>query len=363
MTASAWVKAEWGELATLEYGRALRDYRASSGSTAVYGTNGRIGSSDVAPQSAGPGVIIGRKGAYRGVHFSPDQFFVIDTAFWLKPKSPIDLRWAYYELLTHDLNSMDSGSAIPSTSRDAFYRMPVLVPPIAVQRGIAATLGAIDDKLVSNHRLIALIPKLIRARIALAASRDSSIVPVASLARFINGGAYTKGASGTGRMVLRIAELNSGPGRSTVYSDIEVPEDKTAHAGDILMSWSGSLDVYRWFRDEAIINQHIFKVIPTGYPSWLVFDRLEAVMPVFKGIAQDKATTMGHIQRGHLESTTIDLPSAEEIEELDSALGPLWERLLLAERENVKLGALRDALLPELLSGRIRVGEVAELVP
>jgi type I restriction enzyme S subunit len=213
-----------------------------------------------------------------------------------------------------------------------------------------------------NHRLIALIPKLIRARIAVAVSRGSSMVSVASLASFINGGAYTKGASGTGRMVLRIAELNSGPGRSTVHSDIEVPEEKTANAGDILMSWSGSLDVYRWFRDEAIINQHIFKVIPTGYPSWLVFDRLEAVMPVFQGIAHDKATTMGHIQRGHLESTKVDIPSSEEIERLDLALGPLWERLLLLERENVKLEFLRDVLLPELLTGRIRVSEAEEVL-
>ncbi len=40
-------------------------------------------------------------------------------------------------------------------------------------------------------------------------------------------------------MVVRITELNSGPGGSTVYTDLEVPEDKTAHAGDLLMSWSG----------------------------------------------------------------------------------------------------------------------------
>lgn len=156
-------------------------------------------------------------------------------------------------------------------------------------------------------------------------------------------------------MVIRIAELNSGPSGSTVYNDIDVPDEKTARAGDILMSWSGSLGVYRWFRDEAIINQHIFKVIPTDYPAWLVFDRLDAVMPVFRGVAADKATTMGHIQRGHLETTNIEIPSNPMIEQLDVILSPLWERLLSAEREVVRLTALRDALLPELLSGRIRV--------
>ena len=160
-------------------------------------------------------------------------------------------------------------------------------------------------------------------------------------------------------MVLRIAELNSGPGGSTVNTDLDVRDDKTARAGDLLMSWSGSLDVYRWRRDEAIINQHIFKVIPKGLPAWLVHDRLKAVMPIFQSIAKDKATTMGHIQRGHLESTTVLVPSPEQIEYLDIRLGPLWDRLLLAEREMHTLAALRDALLPELLSGRVRVLEAA----
>lgn len=229
----------------------------------------------------------------------------------------------------------------------------VALPPIEEQRAISATLGALDYKIESNRRLIDLIPQLMRARID-AVVDSGAQVSVSSLASFINGGAYTKGATGTGRMVLRIAELNSGPGGSTVYNDIVVPDDKTARAGDILMSWSGSLGVYRWFRDEAIINQHIFKVIPTGYPAWLVFDRLGAVMSVFRGVAQDKATTMGHIQRGHLESTKITVPSTESIDRLSESLTPLWERLLVADRENIRLSAARDALLPELLSGRLR---------
>jgi type I restriction enzyme S subunit len=257
---------------------------------------------------------------------------------------------------------VQTGSAVPHISGGQIGAFEFDLPDIATQRAIASMLGTLDEKLESSRRLTALIPPLVRAQVAAAMSRRSSAGTVASLARFTNGGAYTKGASGTGRMVLRIAELNSGPGGSTVYSDIAVPDDKIARAGDILMSWSGSLDVYRWFRDDAIVNQHIFKVTPTGYPSWLVFDRLDAVMPVFQRIAQDKATTMGHIQRGHLESTTIELPAPEDIERLDSTLGPLWERLLLAERENVTLEALRDALLPGLLSGRVRVGEAAEVL-
>lgn len=235
----------------------------------------------------------------------------------------------------------------------------VRLPDRHIQKEIAATLGALDEKIESNQAIVEAAPSLIRALVQEALAVRGPEIPVSNLASFVNGGAYTKGASGSGRMVLRIAELNSGPGGSTVYNDIEVPDEKTARAGDILMSWSGSLGVYRWFRDEAIINQHIFKVIPTNYPAWLVFDRLDAVMPVFQGIAKDKATTMGHIQRGHLDATRVEIPEDDAIAELGAVVEPLWERLLLAERENVMLASLRDALLPQLLSGRVRVSGAA----
>jgi type I restriction enzyme S subunit len=237
----------------------------------------------------------------------------------------------------------------------------ILLPPLNVQRGIVATLGALDDKIESNRRIIELVPGLIRAQLCAGLDAGSKSVAVADLAEFVNGGAYTKGASGTGRMVIRIAELNSGPGGSTVFNDIDVPEDRTALPGNILMAWSGSLGVHRWVLDEAIVNQHIFKVTPAaGYPAWLVFDRLDEVMPVFRGIAKDKATTMGHIQRGHLNSTSVDIPQPEVIADLDREIAPLWDRLLVTERENLVLAELRDALLPELLSGRIQVPEAEQ---
>ena len=157
-----WQKCEWGDIATLEYGKALRDYRSESGAYRVYGTNGPIGWYDE-PLCEHPGVVVGRKGAYRGIHYSPEPFFVIDTAFYLKPKRELDLRWAYYCLLTYDINGMDSGSAIPSTSREAFYRLPVRVPPVKEQRAIACILGSLDDKIELNRRMNRTLEEMARA--------------------------------------------------------------------------------------------------------------------------------------------------------------------------------------------------------
>ena len=157
-----WETTSWGDLATLEYGKSLRGYESSEGPYRVYGTNGPIGWCNE-PLCFHPNVIIGRKGAYRGVHYSATPFFVIDTAFYLRPKVEIDTRWAYYQLLTQDINGMDSGSAIPSTSREDFYGLPVKVPSLAEQRAIAHVLGTLDDKIELNRRMNRTLEEMARA--------------------------------------------------------------------------------------------------------------------------------------------------------------------------------------------------------
>lgn len=69
MGVEGWKEVKWGDVATLEYGKALRGYKVANGPIPVYGTNGLIGFTDKALVE-GPGVIVGRKGAYRGVHLT-----------------------------------------------------------------------------------------------------------------------------------------------------------------------------------------------------------------------------------------------------------------------------------------------------
>jgi type I restriction enzyme S subunit len=232
----------------------------------------------------------------------------------------------------------------------------VSLPQMAEQRAIAEVLARLDDKMEANRQLTTHCDSAWRA--LLEAVTDGEVVPLVGLADFVNGGAFTKDASGSGRMVVRIAELNSGPGGSTVYNDIDVKPDHLANLGDLLFAWSGSLGVYRWCRTESIINQHIFKVIPKpGVPMWLVHGRILDLLPMFRSIAAEKATTMGHIQRRHLDGGVV-VPGPEVLGQLKPVCQGLWDRALAAERENLILADLRDTLLPELMSGRIRVREM-----
>lgn len=158
-------QTHWGEVVRLHYGKALRDYPSTESEDAtvrVYGTNGPIGWTAKALCDQ-PGIIIGRKGAYRGVHYSATPFFTIDTAFYLELTTPaIDLRWAYYKLLTVDINRMDVGAAIPTTNRADFYSLQLQHPKLSAQQRIVSILSAYDDLIENNNRRIKLLEESAR---------------------------------------------------------------------------------------------------------------------------------------------------------------------------------------------------------
>ena len=160
--AGEWRSSTWGEEISLEYGKALRGYDAVTGAYRVFGSNGPIGWTTEA-LTPGPGVILGRKGAYRGVQYSADPFYVIDTAYYVSPKTELDMRWLYYAIQHYKLGEIDDGSPIPSTTRAAVYVRGLEVPPPSEQRAIAHILGALDDKIELNRRMNATLEAMARA--------------------------------------------------------------------------------------------------------------------------------------------------------------------------------------------------------
>lgn len=237
----------------------------------------------------------------------------------------------------------------------------VALPDRPTQDAIAEVLGALDDKITANARLVAVADKLRLLMFQAMMTRDEP-EPLSDVAYFVNGRAFTTGASGSGRVVIRIAELNSGIGASTVYNDIEVPVHHLAQPGDLLFAWSGSLTLHRWYRPEAIVNQHIFKVIPKDdYPIWLVDGLLQQRLQDFKEIAADKATTMGHIQRRHLNEP-VAVPDHAAIDADGARMAALWNTALAAEQESLALAQMRDTLLPHLMSGRLRMRGAEKIV-
>lgn len=352
-----WTRLPLKEVVSLRRGFDLPKQHRKEGNVPILSAGEVQGTHDEARVS-GPGFAIGRVTNLGKPQWSEVDFWPLNTTLYAEDFHGNSPRWLYHLFQVLRLDGYDSGSVQPTLNRNYIADVSVEVPPRHVQDAIAEVLGALDDRIAANKAVVELCDQLRHTYWKQLTTKATTEQPLSELAQFVNGRAFTKNADGKGRMVVRIAELNTGPGASTVYSSIDAPENHTVSAGELLMSWSGSLRTARWFRDDAIVNQHIFKVIPTAPDTeWAVESAIDTLMPTFRSIAADKATTMGHIKREHLDFK-VRWPRLTGGQQ---ALGAsVWRRALQAEVENEVLARTRDELLPLLMNGTITVREAED---
>ena len=110
-----------------------------------------------------------------------------------------------------------------------------------------------------------------------------------------------------------------------------------------------------WTGGEDALNQHLFKVTSAHHPPWFFAGWARFHLGEFWRIAASKATTVGHIQRSHLQAATTSCPLDAVLTGLGVVIEPLVKRGILARLESRSLAEIRDVLLPGLVSGQIRV--------
>ena len=153
MTDSGWSRVPLGDFVTLQRGHDLPVAVRRPGNTPILGSFGVTGWHDE-PRASGPGVTVGRSGASFGVvSYSPVDYWPLNTALYVIDFHGNDQRFAYYFLKHFDFRSYNSGSAQPSLNRNFIHPIPVDVPPVCEQRAIAHILGTLDDKIELNRRM------------------------------------------------------------------------------------------------------------------------------------------------------------------------------------------------------------------
>ena len=325
----------------------------------------------------------------------------------VRERAQVDKRFLFYRLRARDyrrhIMATASGSTVRHTSPGRICEFEITLPPITQQRDIAGVLGALDEKIVQNQRTVRALERLahaifrawfvdfepVKAKAAGAASFtsmpqtifdalptrlvDTEIGPVperwevegiASTATFLNGLAlqkYPPRGDGEDLRVIKIAQLRKGSAEGAAWANGDVPERYVIDDGDLLFSWSGTLEAEFWFGGKGALNQHLFKVTSSRFPIWFCFLWIRQHLPWFRAIASSKATTMGHIKRGHLQETQVVVPPNETLEKASEVIGPIFDLFGQLMIESRRLAGMRDALLPKLLSGEVQVhveGEV-----
>lgn len=155
--------------------------------------------------------------------------------------------------------------------------------------------------------------------------------------------------------VIKIREFSSGLDENSDVVIADIPEELIIQDGDVLFSWSATLDVKLWAGGVGALNQHIFKVTSDSYPKTFYYFEVLRYLEHFKMIAALRKTTMGHITKDHLAWSRISLPPRDLIEEMDKKLSPMLEKIVSNNQQNMKLTKLRDWLLPMLMNGQVTV--------
>lgn len=307
--------------------------------------------------------------------------------------------WSLGEEFQRQLRGLAHGTDMaPCLSLRDQASLRISLPDITIQQSIAEVLEALDDKIELNRRMNETLEAMARALFkdwfvdfgptrAKQEGREPYLAPelwsqfperldtegkpegwqekpLDEIADFLNGLALQKYPAldpGDSLPVIKIAELRNGVTAKSDRASRAVPGQYVVKDSDFLFSRLGSLLAKFWTEGEGALNQHLFKVTSTQYPKWLfahwVYHHLEG----FQTIAASKATTMGHIQRGHLQAAMTICPTDSVVQKHDAVLAPLIDRVIQNELASRTLAQTRDLLLPKLMSGEIRIAPVGRV--
>ena len=162
--------------------------------------------------------------------------------------------------------------------------------------------------------------------------------------------------------VIKIAQLRKGDTNAADRANRRLKSEYIIQNGDVLFSWSGSLEVVVWCGGEGALNQHLFKVTSKDYPKWFYYFWTKHHLASFQQTAASKATTMGHIQRKHLTEARVIAPPIEGIQAISGYFAPLLDRWITNALKAQTLATLRDTLLPRLISGQLRLPDCEALI-
>ena len=279
-----------------------------------------------------------------------------------------DYRYLFYYLLSqYDIiKSKANGAAQQNLNAQQIKDLLIPLPSLETQRVISDILTALDDKIELNNRINHNLEEQAQAlfdnfflhkTINLG---DTKTVFLTDIATYLNGLAMQKfPAKDKGLPVLKIKELGQGYcDNSSDRCSSDISKKYIINDGDCVFSWSGTLLVDLWCGGQCGLNQHLFKVSSDNYPKWFYYLWTKHYLDTFIHIAKDKAVTMGHIKRSELEKAKVIMPSKEILDNLSKIFEPIINQIIQLRIMNRTLAQQRDELLPQLMSGELKINEI-----
>lgn len=388
----SWELVKLGSILSLEYGDNLPSDSRESGEVPVYGSNGQVGTHSEAAVDR-PGIVLGRKGSIGEIEFSNKSFWPIDTTYYITAEeTDQNLRFLYYLLQNIQLERLNAASAIPGLNRNDAYGLNALVPSPEEQRRIASVLYNVDQAIKKTEEVIDQLNSVRRGveqdvltrgvlengelrsedEVEFKSSwvgvipEDWDVQPYSELISDSSVGIVVKPSQyydDSGSVpILRSKDITqdgieNGDFEYMTEESNEENANSQLQVGDVITVRSGdpglSCVVPEEFdgancadllisRPGENLNPHYAAMWINSYAGRRQIDRFQA------GLAQK------HFNLGALRKLKIAVPSLEEQRRIVDAISSITEPIEQERKYKTELQRLKNALMQDLLSGKVR---------
>ncbi len=348
----------------------------------------------------GPGVVTGRYGTIGQVFLVREDYWPLNTTLWVKDFHGNDVQFASYLLRTVDFRSCSDKSSVPGVNRNDLHQIPILLPPLVAQKAIAAVLGTLDDKIELNRRMNATLEAMARALFQswfvdfdpVRAKLDGQLpmgldgatadlfpscfeptersrlpfgwssTPIRDVCAIND---WTLGKSDAFEVLeyVEISEVNRGDiANVPSYSRADAPSRarRRLRHGDTVLSTvrpdRGSYFLALHPPEHRVVSTGFAVVTPTKVPWSFVFAAMTQP-EVFEHLGQmADGGAYPAVSADIVGAWRVAVPNEPKIlDAFHRICAPLLEKAEANRAESRTLAALRDALLPKLLSGELSV--------
>lgn len=314
-------------------------------------------------------IVVARTGASTGRSqwvqtVEPAVFASYLVRFRIKPQH--DSRFVSYVLQSTPWSDYVAGlahgkSAQPNMNASDMGAFAFKAPPLPEQRAIAEVLGALDDKIAANTRAEWLADDLIRQMHARAVA-----APGSGNERLLEAFTFSFGEPfsgeqfsepGVGRPLIRIRDLRTF--ESQVWTTESRTRETVVRPGEIVVGMDAEFRATAWLGEPGLLNQRVCRVTSRVAGAAFVREALREPLAEIEGYKS--GTTVIHLNKGDLDRHTVVIPSAPALQAFEATAEPVFARRVASAAERRGLAAIRDTLLPALMSGKLRVGDAERL--
>lgn len=369
---SGWRDVTLGDVCELKRGYDLPNGSRKDGRIPVVSSSGPTGWHDEAKVSA-PGVVTGRYGTLGQVFYLAEDFWPLNTSLYVRDFKGNDPRFVAVLLRSLDLARYDGAAAVPGLNRNHLHTLPVRVPDLPVQSVIAQVNRVFDDLIENNRRRVEVLEEMARAiyrewfvKFRYPGHEDVPLVDSA-LGPMPEGWEHRRlfDAADVGfgysfksprfsaqgpNQVIRIRDIPAGIS-STFTDEVVIPRYAVSD-DDVLVGMDGDFHMTVWTGGDAWLNQRV-----TRLRSLAGMSNLQLLLSVENQIVTwNKSivgTTVAHLGKKHLELVTVLVSDGSTLERANAVFQPIMEQRRSLIQASRRLEALRDHLLPKLVTGQI----------